>query len=43
VLKHLGAQLRLASPRLASTRALYRRQRTSFDHQRIAMKVLAFR
>jgi hypothetical protein len=43
VLKHLGAQLRLASPRLASIRALYRRQRTLFDHQRIAMKVLGFR
>jgi Domain of unknown function (DUF4158) len=43
VLKHLGAQLRLAPPRLASIRALYRRQRTLFDHQRIAMKVLGFR
>jgi TnpA family transposase len=43
VLKHLGVQLRLAPPRLASIRALYRRQRTLFDHQRIAMKVLGFR
>ena len=43
VLKHLGAQLRLAPPRLASIRALYRRQRTLFDHQRVAMEVLGFR
>jgi hypothetical protein len=44
VLKHLGAQLRLARRawRLASIRALYRRQRTLFDHQRIAMEVLRF-
>jgi Domain of unknown function (DUF4158) len=43
VLKHLGAQLQLAPPRLASIRALYRRQRTLFDHQRVALKVLGFR
>jgi TnpA family transposase len=43
VLKHLGAQLRLAPPHLASIRALYRRQRTLFDHQRVAMEALGFR
>ena len=43
VLKHLGAQLRLTPPRLASIRALYRRQRTLFDHQRVAMEALGFR
>ena len=43
VLKHLGLQLRLTPPRLASIRALYRRQRTLFDHQRVAIEVLGFR
>jgi TnpA family transposase len=42
VLEHLGAQLRQTAPRLASIRALYRRQRTLFDHQRVAMEVLDF-
>ena len=43
VLEHLGLQLRLTPPRLASIRALYRRQRTLFDHQRVAMDALGFR
>ena len=43
VLEHLGVQLRLTPPRLASIRALYRRQRTLFDHQRVAMDALGFR
>src|SRR5271166_1835330 len=43
VLEHLGVQLRLTPPRLASIRALYHRQRTLFDHQRVAMDVLGFR
>ena len=32
VLEHLGVQLGLTAPRLASIRALYRRQRTLFEH-----------
>lgn len=43
VLEHLGVQLHLTPPRLASIRALYRRQRTLFDHQRVAMDALGFR
>src|SRR4051794_28013335 len=37
VLEHLGAQLGLTPPRLASIRGLYRRKRTLFDHQRVAI------
>lgn len=33
VLAHLGAELGVAPPRLASIRALYRRRRTLFEHQ----------
>ena len=43
VLEHLGVQLRLRPPHLASIRALYHRQRTLFDHQRVAMDALGFR
>lgn len=43
VLEHLGAQLGLTVPRLASIRALYRRRRTLFEHQRVAMAALGFR
>jgi hypothetical protein len=43
VLEHLGTQFGLTPPRLASIRALYRRQRTLFDHQRVAMGALGFR
>ena len=42
VLEHLGAQLGLIPPRLASIRALYHRKRTMFDHQRLAMAALGF-
>ncbi|WP_282611243.1 Tn3 family transposase [Pelagibius sp. Alg239-R121] len=43
VLNHLGAQLHIVPPRLASIRALYRRRRTLFDHQRISMQSIGFR
>lgn len=33
VLAHLGVELGIAPPRLASIRALYRRRRTLFEHQ----------
>jgi hypothetical protein len=32
-----------AAPRIASIRALYRRRRTLFDHQQLALAVLGFR
>ena len=40
VLAHLGAELGIAPPRLASIRALYRRRRTLFEHQDAAKKAL---
>lgn len=43
VLEHLGTQLHLTPPLLASIRALYRRRRTLFDHQHVAMDALGFR
>ena len=43
VLKHLGDQLHILPPQLASIRALYRRRRTMFDHQHVAMEALGFR
>ncbi|MBV9251403.1 MAG: DUF4158 domain-containing protein, partial [Acetobacteraceae bacterium] len=43
VLEHLGRQLDLVPPQLASIRGLYRRKRTLFDHQHVAMAALGFR
>jgi TnpA family transposase len=43
VLEHLGRQLGCTTPRIASIRALYRRQRTLFDHQAAALLVLGRR
>lgn len=40
ILAHLGNELGLAAPRLASIRALYRRRRTLFEHQAAAKEVL---
>ena len=43
VLAHLGAELGIAPPRLASIRALYRRHRTLFEHQGAAKQALGLR
>jgi TnpA family transposase len=43
VLEHLGRQLDLTPPQLASIRGLYRRKRTLFDHQHVAIAALGFR
>ena len=43
VLEHLGRQLDLTPPQLASIRGLYRRKRSLFDHQQVAMAALGFR
>lgn len=43
VLAHLGAELGIAPPRLASIRALYRRHRTLFEHQVAAKQALGLR
>jgi TnpA family transposase len=43
VLAHLGAELGIAPPRLASIRALYRRHRTLFEHQDAAKQALGLR
>ena len=40
--RHLGDQLRVGTPDIASLRALYRRQQTLFDHQRLACEALGF-
>ncbi|RYD21244.1 MAG: DUF4158 domain-containing protein, partial [Spirochaetia bacterium] len=40
VLAHLGAELGIAAPHLASVRALYRRRRTLFEHQDAAKQAL---
>ena len=40
VLAHLGTELGIAPPRLASIRALYRRRRTLFEHQHAAKQAL---
>jgi len=42
LLRHLGRELDLATPDLASLRALYARGRTLFDHQQQACKCLGF-
>ena len=43
VLTHLGGELGIAPPRLASIRALYRRQRTLFEHQDAAKQARGLR
>jgi len=43
VLAHLGRQLDLVPPQMASIRGLYRRRRTLYDHQHVAMTALGFR
>jgi hypothetical protein len=43
VLAHLGRQLDLVPPQLASIRGLYRRRRTLYDHQHVAVTALGFR
>ena len=43
VLAHLGGELGIAPPRLASIRALYRRRRTLFEHQDAAKQALGLR
>jgi hypothetical protein len=40
LLEYLGRQLRCTPPRITSIRALYRRRRTLFDHQQVAIDVL---
>ena len=40
--RHLGEVLGCEAPELASLRALYRRRRTLFEHQRLACEVLGF-
>ena len=40
VLEYLGRQLGCTPPRITSIRALYRRRRTLFDHQQVAVDVL---
>ncbi len=40
VLAHLGIELEIAPPRLASIRAVYRRRRTLFEHQEVAKRTL---
>jgi hypothetical protein len=41
--KHLGEQLGVAGPDLASLRAMYRRRRTLFEHEEAARSVVGFR
>ncbi len=40
VLEHLGRQIGIPPPRVASIRAFYRRRRTLFDHQESSRKAL---
>lgn len=42
LLRHLGTQLAIEVPDLASLRALYRRGRTLYDHQQLACELLGF-
>jgi hypothetical protein len=42
LLSHVGAQLEIDVPTIASVRALYRRKRTRYDHQQWAMTMLGF-
>ena len=41
--RHLGEQLGVTAPDLASLKGLYRRHRTLFEHQDLACEVLGFR
>ena len=41
--RHLGNELGVDAPELASLRALYGRGRTLFDHQQVACEALGFR
>ena len=41
--RHLGSELDIEAPELASLRALYGRGRTLFDHQQVACEALGFR
>ncbi len=41
--KHLGAQLGVPAPEVASLRAIYRRRQTLFEHQEAARSMLGFR
>jgi len=41
--RHLGAQLELTTPDLASLRVMYRRPRTLFQHQELARTTFGFR
>ena len=43
LLRHLGAELDIEVPDLASLRALYARERTLSDHQQLACETLGFR
>jgi hypothetical protein len=43
ILAHLGQQLDIAVPAIASIRALYRRERTLYEHQVFASDLLRFR
>ncbi|WP_395994552.1 Tn3-like element IS1071 family transposase (plasmid) [Enterobacter asburiae] len=40
--RHLGNELGIAAPEVASLRAMYERGRTLFDHQQVACTVLGF-
>lgn len=42
LLKHVGAQLGLAAPTIASLRAIYRRRSTLYEHQAWAMEIAKF-
>jgi hypothetical protein len=41
--QHLGTQFDAPAPDLASLRAMYRRRRTLFEHQEVALETLGFR
>src|ERR1035441_6135346 len=43
VWRHLGEQLNVPAPDLASLRAMYRRGKTLFEHQQLACEALGFR
>jgi TnpA family transposase len=43
VLQHIGNQLNIDVPTLASIRALYKRKRTLYDHQNYAAEILGFK
>ena len=40
--RHLGEQLGVATPDLASLRSMYQRRRTLFEHQEVACETLRF-